>query len=274
MAGGRPCPLRVRLLTGAIRNGGPPWRRLVVLYVSFPRPCPATAGREDEAAATVVGCRAGFPACRFGGLSSPPKCPGVPVPWCVRTVLGTDSPKNRQARKSDGRMRRRQRSSGVGQAFQPAGSADFPVRRNARMFRCRGVSAPSWGLTVPGTGRLDSLPYKGWRRRAVLGTDSPRNRQARKSDERMRRRQRSSGVGQAFQPAGSADFPVRRNARMFRCRGLSAPSSGLTVPRTGRLDSLPYKGWRRRAVLGTDSPRNRQARQPALQGRSPGITTG
>ena len=50
--------------------------------------------------------------------------------------------------------------SDVGQAFQPAGSADFPVRRNARLFRCRGGPAPSWGLTVPGTGRLDSLPYE------------------------------------------------------------------------------------------------------------------
>ena len=79
-----------------------------------------------------------------------------------------------------------------------------------------------------------------------------------------------SDVGQAFQPAGSADFPVRRNARLFRCRGVSSRSSGLTVPGTGRLESLPYKGWRRRIVLGTDSPRNRQARQPALrtQGQS------
>ena len=75
-------------------------------------------------------------------------------------------------------------------------------------------------------------------------------------------------VGQAFQPAGSADFPVRRMGRAFRCRGMSAPSWGLTVPGTGRLDSLPYKGWRRRIVLGTDSPRNRQARQPALRTQS------
>ena len=51
-------------------------------------------------------------------------------------------------------------SANVGQAFQPAGSADFLVRRDARVFRCRGVSAPSWGLTVPGTGRLESLPYE------------------------------------------------------------------------------------------------------------------
>ena len=46
----------------------------------------------------VGGCRAGFPACRFGGLSSPPKCPDVQGAWDVRDVLGTDSPKNRQAR--------------------------------------------------------------------------------------------------------------------------------------------------------------------------------
>ena len=57
-------------------------------------------------------------------------------------------------------------SADVGQAFQPAGSADFPVRRDARVFGAHGMSAPSWGLTVPGTGRLESLPYKGWRRRA------------------------------------------------------------------------------------------------------------
>ncbi len=46
----------------------------------------------------VGGCRAGFPACRFGGLSSPPKCPDVQGAWDVRDFLGTDSPKNRQAR--------------------------------------------------------------------------------------------------------------------------------------------------------------------------------
>ena len=49
-------------------------------------------------------------------------------------------------------------SAEVGQAFQPAGSADFLVRRMGRAFRCRGVPARSSGLTVPGTGRLESLP--------------------------------------------------------------------------------------------------------------------
>ncbi len=43
--------------------------------------------------------RAGFPACRFGGLSSPPRRPDVRGALDVRTVLGTDSPRNRQARK-------------------------------------------------------------------------------------------------------------------------------------------------------------------------------
>ena len=61
------------------------------------RSCRSSMGSRHASAA--IGCGAGFPACRFGGLSSPPKCPVVPVPWCVLTVLGTDSPRNRQARK-------------------------------------------------------------------------------------------------------------------------------------------------------------------------------
>jgi hypothetical protein len=56
-----------------------------------------------------------------------------------------------------------------------------------------------------------------------------------------RGRRMQADVGQAFQPAGSADFPVRRNARMFAALGMSTMFLGLTVPRTGRLDSLPYK---------------------------------
>jgi len=122
--------------------------------------------------------------------------------------------------------------SDVGQAFQPAGAADFPVRRNARLFPCRGMPAPSWGLIVPGTGRLESLPYE---LKASLRYECPLLRIA-PSFRPVR-----SDVGQAFQPAGSADFPVRRNARLFRCRGMPAPSWGLTVPGTGRLESLPYE---------------------------------
>jgi len=240
-----------------------------------------------------------------------------------------------------------------GQAFQPAGSADFPVRRNAGLFRCRGVPARSWGLTVPGTGRLDSLPYKlSVRTRRSLGPARPvlsgvpdqaaagpcRGLATAVPTDVGGCRRMSADVGQAFQPAGSADFPVRRDARLFRCRGVSAPSWGLTVPGTGRLDSLPYElsvrtrrslgparparsgvpdqaaagpcrsgadgcrrmsanvggcragfpacrfgglsspprcpavpvPWCARTVLGTDSPRNWQARQPALrtQGQS------
>ena len=60
------------------------------------RSCRSSLGSRHAPAA--IGSRAGFPACRFGGLSSPPKCPAVPVSWCARTVLGTDSPRNRQAR--------------------------------------------------------------------------------------------------------------------------------------------------------------------------------
>ena len=51
-------------------------------------------------------------------------------------------------------------SADVGQAFQPAGSADFPVRRDARLCGTLGMSMMFWGLTVPGTATLDSLPYE------------------------------------------------------------------------------------------------------------------
>ena len=90
----------------------------------------------------------------------------------------------------------------VGQAFQPAGSGDFPV-----------AGTPSWGWKAPLTGRLESLPYLIMR--AAVGQPEGLPEGSRRSPGFGGRRPPGNGAGDSRTPAGGARLVSgpRRTAR-------------------------------------------------------------